>query len=85
MTTSLDIRREPTISGSQVLLFFVLGRAYPESVVVAGMVVGILLIARDLYGYWYLIDGEIKRNTKNSMESDLISLYVLVRIYKPRG
>jgi hypothetical protein len=81
----MDTRKEPIISGCLVLLFCVLREIYPESVVAAGAAIGLLLIARALYVYWYLIDGEIKQDAENSMDSDITGLYVLVRFYQRHG
>jgi hypothetical protein len=81
----MDTRKDIIISGSLILLFFVLRAIYPGSVVMAGMAIGLLLIVRALYVYWHLIDGEIKQDAENSIDSDITGLYVLVRFYKRHG
>lgn len=81
----MNARNEPFISACLVLLYFLLKTMYPESIVTAGMVVGLLLIVRALYVYWYLIDGQIKQDAESSMDSDITGLYILVRFYKRHG
>ena len=85
MKINKNARKEPIISVALVLLFFLLREVYPESVVMAGMAVGMLLVVRALYVYWYLIDDVIRNDAEKSMAGDITGLYVLVRFYKRHG
>jgi len=82
----MDVRKEPIVSACLILLFYALRWIYPESAIIAGMVVGLLLIVRALHVYWQLL-GSVDRDSQpvNGIEGDMTGLYMLVRFYKQHG